>query len=207
MGRRRSSHAGARDQRVVNAAGDGASTGISSRWARPGLSHREARLPDGEAHRAGLCLLPRRQRVGQHPGSVRTPVALSVISRLTRHAGTGDEVLAEDLLACLRGEPLPGDVHDDNSTDLMMVGEAAAVDVEAEPDRWLRFDRTGSRDRWRDMAAYAERQRDAGAAGAGDRGQGRIHPVPRSGRPGERCRTVVCLLRRPPGPCLRIPRR
>jgi len=29
----------------------------------------------------------------------------------------------------------------------MMVGEDAAVDVEAEPDRWLRFDCTGPRGR------------------------------------------------------------
>lgn len=120
------------------------------------------------------------------------PVTLSVINRLTRRAGTGDEVLAEDLLACLRGEPLTGrvvpvdlemlgtelegdpgmstggyvdlrtgDVYDDSSTDPMMVGQDAAVDVEAEPDRLLRFERTGSRDGWRDMAAFAERQHDA----------------------------------------------
>ncbi|TQC48017.1 hypothetical protein EEB14_17415 [Rhodococcus sp. WS4] len=120
------------------------------------------------------------------------PVTLSVINRLTLRAGTGDEVLAEDLLACLRNEPLAGrvvpvdlemlgtalegdlgmstggyvdlrtgDVYDDSSTDPAMVGEDAAVDVEEEPDRWLRFDRTGSRDGWRDMAAFAERQHDA----------------------------------------------
>ncbi|RZL76165.1 MAG: hypothetical protein EOP32_29790 [Rhodococcus sp. (in: high G+C Gram-positive bacteria)] len=120
------------------------------------------------------------------------PVTLSVINRLARRAGTGDEVLAEDLLACLRDEPLAGrvvpvdlemlgtalegdlsmstggyvdlrtgDVYDDSSTDPTMVGEDAAVDVEEEPDRWLRFDRTGSRDGWRDMAAFAERHHDA----------------------------------------------
>ena len=119
-------------------------------------------------------------------------MALSVINRLTWRAGPGDEVLAEDLLACLRGEPLTGrvvpvdlemlgtelegdlgmstggyldlrtgQVYDDSSTDPMMVGEDAAVDVEAEPDRWLRFDRTGSRNGWRDMAAFAERHHDA----------------------------------------------
>jgi hypothetical protein len=33
--------------------------------------------------------------------------------------------------------------------------------VEAEPDRWLWFDCAGSRDGWRDMAAFAQRQRDA----------------------------------------------
>ncbi|WP_342661650.1 IS1096 element passenger TnpR family protein [Rhodococcus ruber] len=120
------------------------------------------------------------------------PVALSVINRLTWRAGPGDEVLAEDLLACLRGEPLPGrvlpvdlemlsavlegdpglstggyvdlrtgEVYDEDSTDPMTVGQDAAVDIDAEPDRWLRFDRTDSRDGWRDMAAFAERQHDA----------------------------------------------
>ncbi|MGH3354804.1 MAG: hypothetical protein ACRDOJ_02840, partial [Nocardioidaceae bacterium] len=38
------------------------------------------------------------------------PVALSVINRLTWRAGAGDQVLAEDLLARLRGEPLTGRV-------------------------------------------------------------------------------------------------
>lgn len=119
-------------------------------------------------------------------------VALSVINRLTWRGGAGDEVLAEDLLAGLRREPLTGrvvpvdldmlstvlegdldlstggyvdlrtgEVYDDSATDPMMVGEDAAIDVEAEPDRWLRFDRTGPRDGWRDMAAFAERQHDA----------------------------------------------
>lgn len=121
------------------------------------------------------------------------PVALSVINRLTSRGAAGDQVLAEDLLACLRREPptgrwlsvdldmlsteLEGDmsvstggyvdlttgyVYDDSSTDPMMVGEDAAIDVEDDPDRWLRFDRTGSQDGWRDMADFAERQRDTG---------------------------------------------
>jgi hypothetical protein len=119
------------------------------------------------------------------------PVALSVINRLTFRAGVGDKVLAEDLLACLRGEPpsgrvVPvdlemlsaelegdlsmstggyvdlrtGEVYGDSATDAMMVGEDAAIDVEEEPERWLRFERTGSRAGWRDMAAFVERQRD-----------------------------------------------
>lgn len=119
------------------------------------------------------------------------PVALSVINRLTWRAASGDEILAEDLLACLRGEPLTGrvvpvdletlataleedaamstggyvdlhtgDVLDDSSTDLGLVGEDAVVDVEADPDRWLHFDCSGSRDGWRDMATFAERLHD-----------------------------------------------
>lgn len=121
------------------------------------------------------------------------PVALSVINRLTWRGGPGDQVLAEDLLACLRREPLTGkpvpvdlemlgaeregdlglstggyvDLHtgqvvDDSATDPLVVGEDVAIDVEADPDRWLRFDRVGSRDGWRDMFDFAQRQRDAG---------------------------------------------
>ncbi|OIN78806.1 UPF0158 family protein [Mycobacterium malmoense] len=118
-------------------------------------------------------------------------VAVSVINRLTWRGGAGDEILAEDLLACLRGEPLPGrvvpvdlemlataleedaamstggyvdlhtgDVFGDSSTDAGLVGEDAAVDVEEDPDRWLHFDCSGSRDGWRDMATFAERLHD-----------------------------------------------
>ncbi|KOS57575.1 IS1096 element passenger TnpR family protein [Rhodococcus rhodochrous] len=143
---------------------------------------------DDALHQVGagipMALAGRRQEV--------EPVALSVINRLTWRAGAGDEVLAEDLLACLRGAPLPGrvvpvdlemlsavlegdpdlstggyvdlrtgEVYDENSIDPMMVGEDAAIDIETEPDRWLRCDRTGARDGWRDMAAFAERQHDA----------------------------------------------
>jgi hypothetical protein len=120
------------------------------------------------------------------------PVAVSVINRLTMRAGPGDGVLAEDLLARLRGEALKGrvvpvdlemlgteleggdlsmstggyldlhtgEVYSESATDPMMVGEDAAIDMEEEPDRWLRFDRAGSREGWRDMAAFARRQRD-----------------------------------------------
>lgn len=117
-------------------------------------------------------------------------VAVSVINRLTWRGGAGDEVLAEDLLAVLRREPLPGrlapvdldmlstelegdlgvstggyvdlrtgQVYDDSATDPMEVGQDAVIDVEQEPERWLRFDRIGSKDGWRDMVAFAARQR------------------------------------------------
>jgi len=120
-------------------------------------------------------------------------VALSLINRLTWRGGPGDQVLAEDLLVCLRGEPLAGsavsvdlellsvelegdlgvsgggyvdlhtgEVYGDSAIDLAIVGADAAVDVEEDPDRWLRFDRIGSRDGWRDMADFAQRQREAG---------------------------------------------
>jgi hypothetical protein len=119
------------------------------------------------------------------------PVALSVINRLTWRDGPGDRLLAEDLLAGLRREPMTGrvvpvdldmlstvlegdselstggyldlrtgQVYDDSATDPMIVGEGAATDVEEEPDRWLRVDRTGSRNSWQDMAAFTERQHD-----------------------------------------------
>lgn len=120
------------------------------------------------------------------------PVALSIIDRLTWRAGEGDDVLAEDVLAHLRGDPMTGqvvpvdldmlstelegdlsmssggyvdlytgEVYNDSATDPMLVGEDAVIDVEEEPDRWLRFNRTGSRDGWQDMAAFADRQQDA----------------------------------------------
>ncbi|MFF2113596.1 hypothetical protein [Rhodococcus koreensis] len=54
-----------------------------------------------------------------------------------------------------------GEVFDEGITDPAMVGQDAAVDVEEQPDRWLLFARTGSRDGWRDMAAFAQRQHDA----------------------------------------------
>jgi hypothetical protein len=119
------------------------------------------------------------------------PVAVSVINRLNWRSGAGDQVLAADLLAQLRSEPLAGrvvpvdlemlgaelegdpamssdgyldlatgQVYDAAATDPDIVGEDAAIDVETEPDRWLRFDRQGSQEGWRDMATFAERQRD-----------------------------------------------
>jgi len=52
---------------------------------------------------------------------------------------------------------LTGDVYDDSATDPITVGEDAVIDVEHDPDRWLWFDRTGSRDGWQDMAAFTGR--------------------------------------------------
>jgi len=120
-------------------------------------------------------------------------VSVSVINRLTWRGGPGDQVLAEDLLACLRRQPLAGtvvpvdldmlstelegdgtwssggyvdlktgEVYGESATDAALVGEDVAIDVEAEPDRWLRFDSIESRARWQDMADFAERQREAG---------------------------------------------
>ena len=119
------------------------------------------------------------------------PVALSVINRLTQRGCAGDQVLAEDLLASLRHEALPGriipvdldllsiilegdpdlsaggyldlqtgQVYDGASTDPMIVGQDEAIDVDKEPDRWLRLNQTDSGKRWQDMAAFAARQQD-----------------------------------------------
>ena len=40
-------------------------------------------------------------------------------------------------------------------TDEAMVGEDAALDLDADPDRWLQLFCEGSRAGWEDMAAYA----------------------------------------------------
>ena len=39
-------------------------------------------------------------------------------------------------------------------TDEAMVGEDAALDIDAEPDRWLQMFCEGSRAGWQDMATY-----------------------------------------------------
>lgn len=127
----------------------------------------------------------------EHRRQDAEPVAVSIINRLNWRAGAGDGLLAEDLLAVLRGEPVTGrvvpvdldmlsaelegdldlstggyidlqtgEVWGDSAADPMMVGEDDAIDVDEDPDRWLWFDRTGSREGWRDMAVFAERQRD-----------------------------------------------
>ncbi|MDV2981542.1 UNVERIFIED_CONTAM: UPF0158 family protein [Actinomycetes bacterium ARC8] len=53
-----------------------------------------------------------------------------------------------------------GQVYDEAATDPMIVGQDNAIDVEDESDRWLRLNRTGSRNGWQDMAAFAGRQHD-----------------------------------------------
>ncbi|MDN5685992.1 MAG: hypothetical protein L0G94_04810 [Brachybacterium sp.] len=127
----------------------------------------------------------------EHRRERAEPIVRSIHNRLTARDGPGDQELGEDLLAALRGEPLPGrpvpvDLdalaalldgdpmltpggYLDLSTgetvpadlaDPAEVGEDYAVDVEAEPDRWLHVDSDDSRGGWQDMAAFADRQRD-----------------------------------------------
>jgi hypothetical protein len=80
------------------------------------------------------------------------PVDLDMLSTVLE----GDPELSSGGYLDLR----TGQVYDETATDPMIVGEGAAIDVEEEPDRWLRLNRTGSRNGWRDMAAFAERQHD-----------------------------------------------
>jgi len=128
----------------------------------------------------------------QQQGDQAESVSLSVINRLSWRGGPGDQVLAEDLLAGLRREPLAGtvvpvdldmlstemesdgswssggyvdlrtgEVYGESATDAVLVGEDVAIDLDEEPDRWLRFDSIGSRAGWQDMADCAQRLRDA----------------------------------------------
>jgi Uncharacterised protein family (UPF0158) len=114
-------------------------------------------------------------------------LAISLVQRLELRNLPGDEELAQDLLAAVRGEsppgiPLPVDLeelsgllegdpanNDGGFLDLQtgevipafmvdetIVGEEAAFDVEAEPERWLRVPCEGSRAGWEDMASYVE---------------------------------------------------
>lgn len=128
-----------------------------------------------------MALERRRQRA--------EPIALSVINRLTWRGAAGDRVLADDLLGRLRRQSPParqlavdldmlssqlederagevyvdlqtGEVYDEDDTDPMTVGVDAAIDVDADPQRWLRLERIASRDAWNDMAAFAQRQQD-----------------------------------------------
>ncbi len=53
-----------------------------------------------------------------------------------------------------------GQVYTDEDADPAVVGQDAAINIEDDPDRWLRLEPTGSREGWRDMVAFATRQHD-----------------------------------------------
>ncbi|WP_368680648.1 hypothetical protein R1X32_10765 (plasmid) [Rhodococcus opacus] len=74
-----------------------------------------------------------------------------------------------------------GDVEDESSADPMRAGQDTADDVPVLPDRRLRFDRTGSRDGWRDMRAFSRRRRDTAPR---QRLEGHVRPIPRPRPPG-----------------------
>lgn len=127
---------------------------------------------------AGMGVLLARRRDAE-------PVVLSIINRLILRAADGDQVLADDLLAMLRGEPLSGralpvdlellnaaiegdpefasgayldlttgEVYRGDEADSAGAGEDA-IDLDADPDRWLWLDRIDSAAGWNDMAEFA----------------------------------------------------
>lgn len=116
-------------------------------------------------------------RLSMRDGPGDEVLAEDLVCRLRREALKGRVVPVdlEMLSSELEGDPdlssggyvdlLTGEVVGEALTDAMMVGVDAAVDVDEEPDRWLWFDRTGSSEGWRDMAAFAQRQRDAALRG------------------------------------------
>lgn len=127
---------------------------------------------------AGLGVVLARRRDAE-------PVVLSIINRLILRGWDGDRVLADDLLATLRSEPLSGralpvdlellsaaiegdpefasgayldlttgEVYRGDEADLAEAGEDA-IDVDADPDRWLWLDRIDSGAGWNDMSEFA----------------------------------------------------
>lgn len=122
-------------------------------------------------------------------------ITLSVINRLIWRSLPGDQVAADDLLALLHNEPLPGRAvpvslddllsvlsgYDDSrggfldletgesyfdwQTDSYTVGEEVAIDPDKDPDRYLWLHRFDSRESWQDMASFTERQRDSKKTG------------------------------------------
>ncbi|WP_423183491.1 UPF0158 family protein [Arthrobacter sp. NyZ413] len=86
------------------------------------------------------------------PAGRPVPVDLDMLSTVLE----GDPGLSTGGYLDLR----TGQVYDESATDPMIVGEDTAIDIEEEPERWLRLDIAGSRDGWEDMAAFAGRQHD-----------------------------------------------
>lgn len=128
-------------------------------------------------------------------GEDEQAMAASLADRLRHRGAPGDEELAEDLVAVLRGTPLvarhlpvdlselaseldgsdeypsgvldltTGEVVPGALLDPFASGEDAEVDVEAEPDRWLELERLGPRDAWDDMATFAAGVRSTAVRG------------------------------------------
>ena len=116
-------------------------------------------------------------------------LALVIHDRLMARQGPGDEILAEDLLARVRDQSLPGRelridldmlaslLHSDPAryeggyVDLQTGDTYPAevldpamsgieLDIDEEPDRWLAVGPLGSHEGWNDMALFTDRQRD-----------------------------------------------
>jgi hypothetical protein len=127
---------------------------------------------------------------------------VSVINRLTFRESTGDRQLAEALSAKLRGEPVPGldltvdiDMLSEVHEGMFEESEGGCIDLktgdvidtymvdygdehinfEDDPDRWVPFDRTETKDAWKDMSAFVSglsdpRVRDRGSMAIEGRG-------------------------------------
>ncbi|WP_166984014.1 UPF0158 family protein [Paramicrobacterium fandaimingii] len=93
-----------------------------------------------------------RLRDEQPPGRL-LPVDLDVLSMVRE----GGAELASGGYLDLK----TGDVHSEESLDASVVGVDAAIDVAAEPERWLPIEHSGPHEAWNDMAAFAKKQRDA----------------------------------------------
>ena len=104
--------------------------------------------PGDDALATGLMAHLRQEKTDARDVHVDLEMLSDVLGGKT-HESTGGYV---DLLT--------GDVIDESLTDHMEVGEDLAIDVDAEPGRWLRVDRTEMRDDWHDMAAFSGRQHD-----------------------------------------------
>lgn len=116
-------------------------------------------------------------------------LALAIHDRLMVRQGPGDAILAEDLLARVRGRSLPGRelridldmlaslLHSDPARSEgglvdLRTGETYPAEVldpavsgielaiDDEPDRWLAVEPIGPREGWNDMALFTESQRD-----------------------------------------------
>ena len=84
------------------------------------------------------------------PAGRVVPVDLDVVVGLL---DTDPVMSSAGYLDLVTGETIPGEL-----TDPTEVGEEYAVDVDADPERWLRIEPAGSRDGWQDMADFADRQ-------------------------------------------------
>ncbi len=128
------------------------------------LEHRR-----GQAEPVALSVINRLTGRGG-PGDEVLAEDLLAALRREPPAGSVLPVDLEMLSTVLEGDPglstggyldvCTGQVYTDEDTDPAVVGQDAAIDVEEDPDRWLRLGPAGSRQGWVDMAAFAERQHD-----------------------------------------------
>lgn len=146
---------------------------VTGREIGDALQHVGAGIPmalehqRGEAEPVALSVI---NRLSWRDSAGDRPLAEDLLAVLRRVPPAGQVIPVDlDMLSSvLEGDPelstggyldlRTGDVYDDSSMDPALVGEGAAPDVEEDPDRWLRVDRTGSQNAWQDMAAFAERQ-------------------------------------------------